>query len=132
MKKPGGTEKKRIKRSSGSSSSTRTTTRFWFRSSTEEERCEEGCISVVCRENKGQQGVGINIGWCYKKKRVVYFRGKYFVSFLKNHPECKEILKEDKDLDAEDIGNVLLERNVLVRCDRVTKTVCPGKKKLST
>ncbi|CAH8391454.1 unnamed protein product [Eruca vesicaria subsp. sativa] len=99
MKKPGRTEKKRVKRSSGSSSSTRTTTRFWFRSSTEEERCEEGCISVVCRENKGQQG---------------------------NHPECKEILKEDKDLDAEDIGNVLLERNVLVRCDRVTKTENQG------
>ncbi|CAN6919117.1 unnamed protein product [Brassica oleracea var. botrytis] len=67
-----------------------------------------------------------------EQARVEYFRGKDFVSFIKNHPECKEILEEDKDLDTEDIANVLLEKNLLVRCDRVTKTLRPGKKKLST
>ncbi|KAJ4897737.1 translocation protein-related [Raphanus sativus] len=54
-----------------------------------------------------------------EEARVEYFRGKYFVSFMKNHPECKEILEEDSDLDAEDIANVLLGKNLLVRCDRV-------------
>ena len=67
-----------------------------------------------------------------EQARVEYFRGKDFVSFIKNHPECKEILEEDKDLDTEDIANVLLEKNLLLRCDRVTKTLRPGKKKLST
>ncbi|KAF2540707.1 hypothetical protein F2Q68_00032198 [Brassica cretica] len=40
-----------------------------------------------------------------EQARVEYFRGKDFVSFIKNHPECKEILEEDKDLDTEDIAN---------------------------
>ena len=80
------------------------------------------------RDNKGLES-----RWAVMEEaRVEYFRGKDFVSFLKNHPECKEILEEDKDLDAEDIANVLLGKNLLVRCDRVTKTLRPGKKKLST
>lgn len=61
-----------------------------------------------------------------------YFRGKDFISFLKNHPEVKEILGSDKNLEIEDIGNALLRKNLIVRCDRVVKTVRPGKKKLST
>ncbi|KAI4304815.1 hypothetical protein MLD38_040280 [Melastoma candidum] len=67
-----------------------------------------------------------------QETRVEYFRGKEFVSFLKNHPEVKEILGPQKDLETEDIANTLLSKNLLVRCDRVVKTIRPGKKKLST
>ncbi|KAJ8449469.1 hypothetical protein Cgig2_002266 [Carnegiea gigantea] len=54
--------------------------------------------------------------------RVEYFRGKDFVSFLKNHPEIRDILGSDRNLEAEDIGNTLLVKNLVVRCDRVVKT----------
>ncbi|GMI74254.1 hypothetical protein like AT3G20920 [Hibiscus trionum] len=67
-----------------------------------------------------------------QETRVEYFRGKDFVSFMKNHPELKEILESDRDLETEDIANVLLQKNLLVRSDRVVKTVRPGKKKLSS
>ncbi|XP_043722257.1 uncharacterized protein LOC122669545 isoform X2 [Telopea speciosissima] len=67
-----------------------------------------------------------------QETRVEYFRGKGFVSFLKNHPELREVLESDSNLDMEDIANVLLRKNLLVRCDRVVKTVRPGKRKLST
>ncbi|XP_028758737.1 uncharacterized protein LOC114717711 [Neltuma alba] len=67
-----------------------------------------------------------------QETRVEYFRGKDFVNFLKNHPELKDILESDKNMETEDIANILLRKNLLVRCDRVVKTVRPGKKKLST
>ncbi|KAJ1390332.1 hypothetical protein SESBI_37547 [Sesbania bispinosa] len=67
-----------------------------------------------------------------QETRVEYFRGKDFVNFLKNHPELKDILESDRNLETEDIANILLGKNLLVRCDRVVKTVRPGKKKLST
>ncbi|XWS73558.1 hypothetical protein CRYUN_Cryun02cG0139600 [Craigia yunnanensis] len=67
-----------------------------------------------------------------QETRVEYFRGKDFVSFMKTHPELKEILESDRNLESEDIANSLLQKNLLVRCDRVVKTVRPGKKKLST
>ncbi|KAK1364270.1 Translocation protein SEC62 [Heracleum sosnowskyi] len=67
-----------------------------------------------------------------QETRVEYFRGKDFASFLRNHSELKDILESDRNLEVEDIANVLLEKNLLVRCDRVVKTVRPGKKKLST
>ncbi|WOK95477.1 hypothetical protein Cni_G04184 [Canna indica] len=67
-----------------------------------------------------------------QETRVEYFRGKDFSVFVRNHPEIKEILGSDKDLEAEDIVNTLLMKNLLIRCDRVVKTVRPGKKKLSS
>ena len=67
-----------------------------------------------------------------QETRVEYFRGKDFVGLLRNHPEVKDILDSDKNLETEDIGNALLSKNLLVRCDRVVKTVRPGKRKLST
>ncbi|XVE60000.1 hypothetical protein DITRI_Ditri05aG0091500 [Diplodiscus trichospermus] len=67
-----------------------------------------------------------------RETHVEYFRGKDFVSFMKNHPELKEILESDRNLETEDIVNSLLRKNLLVRCDCVVKTVHPGKKKLST
>ncbi|XP_072991740.1 uncharacterized protein [Typha latifolia] len=67
-----------------------------------------------------------------QETRVEYFRGKDFTVFLKNHSEVKEILGSDKDLEAEDIINTLLRKNLLIRCDRVVKTVRPGKRKLSS
>ncbi|KAI3522802.1 hypothetical protein L1887_00852 [Cichorium endivia] len=67
-----------------------------------------------------------------QETRVEYFRGKDFVTFLRNHPELKDILESDRNLEVEDIVNVLLNKNLLVRCDRVVKTVRPGKRKLST
>ncbi|XP_048228681.1 uncharacterized protein LOC8274449 [Ricinus communis] len=67
-----------------------------------------------------------------QETRVEYFRGKDFVSFLKNHPELKDVLEANKNFEVEEIANALLKKNLLVRCDRVVKTVRPGKKKLST
>ncbi|KAJ6948344.1 translocation protein sec62-like isoform X2 [Populus alba x Populus x berolinensis] len=67
-----------------------------------------------------------------QETRVEYFRGKDFVGFLKNHPEIKDILESNKNLEVEEIVDALLSKNLLVRCDRVVKTVRPGKKKLST
>eukprot|EP00252_Welwitschia_mirabilis_P018998 TRINITY_DN4283_c0_g1_i1.p1 TRINITY_DN4283_c0_g1~~TRINITY_DN4283_c0_g1_i1.p1 ORF type:complete len:368 (+),score=58.42 TRINITY_DN4283_c0_g1_i1:354-1457(+) len=65
--------------------------------------------------------------------RVEYFRGKDFVAFFKNHGNLKELLGPEYSFsEAEDIGNLLLRRNLIVRCDRLVKTVRPGKKKLST
>ncbi|KAK4419574.1 hypothetical protein Salat_2370300 [Sesamum alatum] len=67
-----------------------------------------------------------------QETRVEYFRGKDFVSFLRNHAELKDLLESDKHLEVEDIANILLRKNLIVRCDRVVKTVRPGKRKLST
>lgn len=67
-----------------------------------------------------------------QETRVEYFRGKDITIFLRNHPEVKQILDSDKDLEVEDIVNTLLMKNLLVRCDRVVKTIRPGKKKLSS
>ncbi|KAJ1275403.1 hypothetical protein BS78_05G133100 [Paspalum vaginatum] len=67
-----------------------------------------------------------------QETRVEYFRGKDFTIFIKNHPEAREILGPDKDLEVEDIVNTLLTKNLVIRCDRVMKTVRPGKKKLSS
>ncbi|KAI0516416.1 hypothetical protein KFK09_009091 [Dendrobium nobile] len=67
-----------------------------------------------------------------QETRVEYFRGKEFPVFLRDHQEVKEILGLDKELDAEEIINTLLRKNLIVRCDRVLKTVRPGKKKLSS
>lgn len=67
-----------------------------------------------------------------QETRVEYFRGKDFVSFLRTHPEVRDILGSDKNLEVEEIGNTLLKKNLIVRCDRVVKIVRPGKKKLST
>lgn len=76
---------------------------------------------------------GLESRWAIlQETRVEYFRGKDFVSFLRNHPELKNILEGDSNLEAEVIANSLLRKNLLVRCDRVVKTVRPGKKKLST
>ncbi|KAI3461105.1 hypothetical protein Pfo_017768 [Paulownia fortunei] len=67
-----------------------------------------------------------------QETRVEYFRGKDFFRFLRNHPELKDVLESDKNLESEDIANILLRKNLIVRCDRVVKTVRPGKRKLST
>ncbi|KAL8255836.1 hypothetical protein R6Q59_030903 [Mikania micrantha] len=67
-----------------------------------------------------------------QETRVEYFRGKDFVTFLSNNADLKDILESDRHLEVEDIVNVLLSKNLLVRCDRVVKTVRPGKRKLST
>ncbi|XP_051208892.1 uncharacterized protein [Lolium perenne] len=67
-----------------------------------------------------------------QETRVEYFRGKDFTTFIKTHPEVGEILGSDKYMEAEEIVNTLLSKNLVIRCDRVWKTVRPGKKKLSS
>uniref|UniRef100_A0ACD5Z481 Uncharacterized protein n=2 Tax=Avena sativa TaxID=4498 RepID=A0ACD5Z481_AVESA len=67
-----------------------------------------------------------------QETRVEYFRGKDFTTFIKTHPEVREILGLDKYMEAEDIVNTLLSKNLVIRCDRLWKTVRPGKKKLSS
>ncbi|KAI9126514.1 hypothetical protein K1719_002110 [Acacia pycnantha] len=58
-----------------------------------------------------------------QETRVEYFRGKDFVSFMKNQSELKDILESDRKLETEDIADILLRKNLLVRCDRVVKTL---------
>uniref|UniRef100_A0A0V0HXZ3 Putative translocation protein SEC62-like n=1 Tax=Solanum chacoense TaxID=4108 RepID=A0A0V0HXZ3_SOLCH len=124
MKKPGGAEKKKVRRSAGvasngsnSTTSTKQGVKDVFQLFAEKARDHKGLVSrwAVLQET-----------------RVEYFRGKDFVSFVRNHLELKDILESDRSLEAEDIANILLKKNLLVRCDRVVKTVRPGKKKLST
>jgi translocation protein SEC62 len=67
-----------------------------------------------------------------QETRVEYFRGKDFTVFMKNHPELRDILGTDKDLDVDEIVNTLLRKHLLIRCDRLVKTLRPGKKKLSS
>jgi len=68
-----------------------------------------------------------------QEARVEYFKGKDFVSLLRAHPELlKPLAIESTTEDMEmEIGNLLLRRKLIVRCDRVLKTVRPGKTKLS-
>lgn len=68
-----------------------------------------------------------------QEARVEYFRGKDFITVLRAHPELIKPLGieaaiEDVEID---IGNILLKRKLIVRCDRVSKTPRPGKSKLS-
>lgn len=65
--------------------------------------------------------------------RVEYFRGKDFATLLENHAELKGLLGSDLvSRESEDeIGNLLLKRKLVIRCDRVVKAPRPGKKKLS-
>jgi translocation protein SEC62 len=68
-----------------------------------------------------------------QEARVEYFRGKDFITVLRAHPELIKPLGieaaiEDVEID---IGNILLKRKLIVRCDRVSKTPRPGKTKLS-
>lgn len=65
--------------------------------------------------------------------RVEYFRGKDFMSFLQGHQDVKALLgghlasAESED----DIGNLLLKRKLILRCDRVVKILRPGRNRLS-
>jgi hypothetical protein len=68
-----------------------------------------------------------------QEARVEYFRGKDFITVLRAHPELIKPLGieaaiEDVELD---IGNILIKRKLIMRCDRVSKTPRPGKTKLS-
>ncbi|KAK6802585.1 hypothetical protein RDI58_000365 [Solanum bulbocastanum] len=82
---------------------------------------------------KARDHKGLVSRWAVlQETRVEYFRGKDFVTFVRNHSELKDILESDKGLEPEDIANTLLQKNLLVRCDRVVKIVRPGKKKLSS
>ncbi|ONK59730.1 uncharacterized protein A4U43_C08F9810 [Asparagus officinalis] len=124
------TEKKRIRRSpqNGGGGSSR---HLDANSSSKKSATQEDVYQVFAekvRDNKQLES-----RWAIMQEaRVEYFRGKDFTFFLRNHPELKEILGSDKDLDTEDIVNTLLRKNLIVRCDRVMKTVRPGKKKLSS
>ncbi|BFI32083.1 translocation protein SEC62 [Marchantia polymorpha subsp. ruderalis] len=68
-----------------------------------------------------------------REARVEYFRGKDFVELLNKFPELKDILKDERpeDDDPETIGNLLLKRKLVLRCERVVRTLRPRKKKLS-
>lgn len=65
-----------------------------------------------------------------QEARVEYFRAKDFLALLTSHPELKKVLEEE-DADDEELCNLLLQRKLIMRCDRVVKTLRPGKKKLS-
>nr|GMD16338.1 translocation protein SEC62-like [Ipomoea batatas] len=128
MKKPAGSEKKRVRRSSGlaSNGSNPAADIPSKKQATKKDVFQSFAEKV--RDHKDLES-----RWAVlQETRVEYFRGKDFVSFMRNHPELKDVLDSDKILETEDIANALLRRNLLLRCDRVVKTVRPGKRKLST
>ncbi|KAH7423918.1 hypothetical protein KP509_12G080600 [Ceratopteris richardii] len=69
----------------------------------------------------------------FQEARVEYFRGKDFASFLQKHQDLKAILgpHQASSETTDDIGSLLLKKKLIIRCDRVVKTVRPGKTKLS-
>ncbi|KAG6789452.1 hypothetical protein POTOM_005550 [Populus tomentosa] len=130
MKKSGGAaDKKRVRRSSGAvPNGTRDPN-----SDTPPRRqaAKKDVFQLFAEKVRDHKGL-VSRWAILQETRVEYFRGKDFVGFLKNHPEIKDILESNKNLEVEEIVDTLLSKNLLVRCDRVVKTVRPGKKKLST
>ncbi|KAL3324683.1 hypothetical protein AABB24_038675, partial [Solanum stoloniferum] len=122
MKKPGGAEKKKVRRSQSLQSNTDTPRK---------QAAPKDVFQVFSEKARDHKDL-VSRWAVLQETRVEYFRGKDFVSFVRNHLELKDILESDRSLEAEDIANILLKKNLLVRCDRVVKTVRPGKKKLST
>ncbi|CAO2837324.1 unnamed protein product [Amaranthus hypochondriacus] len=124
--KKAGTEKKKVRRSAaGNSQSGGTDT------PPRKQAAEKDAYLLFAEKVRDHKG--LESRWAVlQETRVEYFRGKDFVKFLKNHPEVRDLLGSDKSLEAEDIADTLLKKNLIVRCDRVVKTLRPGKKKLST
>ncbi|ESR59369.1 hypothetical protein CICLE_v10015746mg [Citrus x clementina] len=129
MKKSGAAEKKRVRRSSAV---VQNGTRDPNSDTPPRKQAAKKDVFQLFAE-KVRDHKDLESRWAVlQETRVEYFRGKDFVSFLRNHPEAKDILELDSNLETEDIANALLSKNLLVRCDRVVKTLRPGKKKLST
>ncbi|GLT82179.1 hypothetical protein SLE2022_005860 [Rubroshorea leprosula] len=129
MKKPGGAEKKKARRSSGA---LQNAVRDPNSDTPPRKQAAKKDVFQLFAEKVRDHKELVSRWAVLQETRVEYFRGKDFVSFLKNHPEVKEVLESERNLEAEDIANFLLRKSLLVRCDRVVKTVRPGKKKLST
>uniref|UniRef100_A0A2P2LNT5 Translocation protein SEC62 n=2 Tax=Rhizophora mucronata TaxID=61149 RepID=A0A2P2LNT5_RHIMU len=130
MKKSGGADKKRVRRSTGGA--VQNATRDPNSDTPPRKQSAKKDVFQLFAE-KVRDNKNLVSRWAVlQETRVEYFRGKDFVSFLKNHPEVKDILESNKNLEVEEIANILLRKNLLVRCDRVVKTLRPGKKKLST
>ncbi|XP_010519749.1 PREDICTED: uncharacterized protein LOC104799106 [Tarenaya hassleriana] len=130
MKKSGGAEKKKVRRSTGGS--VQNGPRGPVADNPPRKQAPKKDVFQLFAE-RVRDHKDLESRWAVlQETRVEYFRGKDFVRFLKKHPELKDILESDRNLDAEDIANALVRKNLLVRCDRVVKTIRPGKKKLST
>ncbi|KAI4305073.1 hypothetical protein L6164_028462 [Bauhinia variegata] len=129
MKKSGGAEKKRVRRSAAATQNGGRDPNV--DAPPRKQNAKKDVFQLFAEKVRDHKDL-VSRWAVLQETRVEYFRGKDFVSFLKNHPELKDILESDKNLETEEIANVLLRRNLLVRCDRVVKTVRPGKKKLST
>ncbi|KAK4608418.1 hypothetical protein RGQ29_001997 [Quercus rubra] len=129
MKKSGGAEKKRVRRSSAA---IQNGSRDPNSDTPPRKQAAQKDVYQLFAEKVRDHKDLVSRWAVLQETRVEYFRGKDFVSFLRNHPELKDILESDKNLEADDIANALLRKNLLARCDRVVKTVRPGKKKLST
>ncbi|CAN0891865.1 Translocation protein sec62 [Linum grandiflorum] len=129
MKKPGGADKKRVRRSSAA---VQNGSRDPNSDSQPRKQVAQKDVFQLFAEKVRDHKELVSRWAVLQETRVEYFRGKDFASFLKNHPEVKDTLDTEKDLEFEEIANTLLSKNLLVRCDRVVKTIRPGKKKLST
>uniref|UniRef100_A0A6N2L2U0 Translocation protein SEC62 n=1 Tax=Salix viminalis TaxID=40686 RepID=A0A6N2L2U0_SALVM len=130
MKKSGGAaDKKRVRRSSGAV--TNATRDLNSDTPPRKQAAKKDVFQLFAEKVRDHKDL-VSRWAVLQETRVEYFRGKDFVSFLKNHSEVKDILELDNNLEVEEIANTLLSKNLLVRCDRVVKTVRPGKKKLST
>lgn len=92
---------------------------------------------------------GLESRWAVlQDTRIEYFRGKDFASLLQTHADLRPSTSAVPNSTGasnsnnhnhnvtgteseEDLGNLLLKRKLILRCDRVLKTPRPGKTKLS-
>ncbi|CAI7868236.1 unnamed protein product [Closterium sp. NIES-54] len=72
-----------------------------------------------------------------RENRVEYFRGKDFADLIRKHPDLATPLIPAEDAASlrkpieEAVFHALVEAQLVVRCDRVVKTLRTGRKKLS-
>ncbi|KAG5238403.1 translocation protein [Salix suchowensis] len=120
MKKSGGAaDKKRVRRSSGAV--TNATRDLNSDTPPRKQAAKKDVFQLFAEKVRDHKDL-VSRWAVLQETRVEYFRGKDFVSFLKNHSEVKDILELNNNLEVEEIANTLLSKNLLVRCDRVLST----------
>lgn len=77
---------------------------------------------------------GLEVRWgVLDGRRVEFYRGKDFARFFKANPDkCSKVLLGGKgeDEQARALGELLLRRGVVLRCDRMVKKPLPGSKRM--
>ncbi|KAE8682942.1 nuclear transcription factor Y subunit A-1-like [Hibiscus syriacus] len=110
MKKSGAAEKKKARRSSAAvQNGSRDQSSF---TPSKKQAAKKDVFQLFAEKVRDRKD--LESRWAIlQETRVEYFRGKDFVNFIKNHPELKDILESDRNLETEVIANSLLQKNLL-------------------